>query len=182
MSVIENFNELSAEELKQFAQNLLDKINESGIFTSEVDLILDTVYNPPEANLAGNLEFCVSTPENSGITVERKASWQAYGEDAKYYPEDPDFEASILDDAKSYFKTLSTEIDGYRVSLCEILDADETEQIDVEVTDWTEEDGGIGSYEFWGHNGYDSAPYLEVEGIMSYDCSIGVVFEVEPIK
>jgi hypothetical protein len=181
MSVIENFNDLSAEELKQFAQNLLDKINEESIFTSEVNFVLNA-YNEPETNLAGNLIFWADSPEDGdGITVERNASWQAYDEDDMATSEDIDFDNSLDEDAKSSFKTLVAEIDGYRVTLF-VSDTDEIEKLDVDVTDWTTEEGGIGSYEYWGTPGYDSYTYFEVEGVISYNCFVCVEFEVEPIK
>ena len=178
MSVIENFNELSEEELAQFAADLVKKLNNESIFTSEAKLVLNEV----EADrLTGDLIIGVYSADEDSITVEREASWQAYDEDSLSTVEDADFANRIEQDAMQALKTQSVEINGYRVSIFDIS-ADVYEELDVDVQDYTAEDSGIGSYDYWGFEGYDSHPYYEVSGVISYACGVGFGLTVEPIK
>jgi hypothetical protein len=62
----------------------------------------------------------------------------------------------------------------------EIDDVDEVETVEVEVDSISHEDAGIGHYEYWGEVGYDSRPYVEVEGtiVKACDCALSLYVEV----
>ena len=176
MSVIENFAELSFEEQKAFAESLVKTINSEHTFTNEVNFkIVELVTE----DLAGDLIIGI---EHDGlINVTRPASWTSADEDDMY--DDPgydvDYENSIFEDAKKAFKTLSAEIEGYKVTI-EVEDVDEDNTVEVEVTDHHRDDAGIGEYEYWGHVEYDSQPYMAVEGNLVKACACQLSLYVEP--
>jgi len=176
MSVIENFNVLSETELEQFAVKLLEKINSESIFISDTKFELSFVET---SDLTGNLYIGVEYAKF--IDVPRDASWQVGDEDEAYSPDLSyvDYYDTISEDAKKVFKTLSTVIDGYKVSV-EIDDVYAEDVVDIDVDTTSHEDGGIGHYEYWGEFGYDSRPYVEVEGTITAACNIMFSFVVEP--
>lgn len=173
---IENFATLSTQEQRSFADELLKKINEECVFTDETDFKLSGI---DVDEFSGGLIMMASTADP--ISVTRKAEWTcATVEDVE---DDPGFEANyenhIYDDANKAFKTLSTIIDGYKVTL-EIHDVDALDTgAEIEVTSYSREDAGIGHYEYWGDIGYDSRPYVEVEGTITREYSCDLTFFVE---
>lgn len=177
MNVIENFAELSFEEQKKFAEALVKTINSENIFTGETDFKVSGVEVD---ELSGNLIIIID--HDDLIEVRREATWTCSSADD--VADDPGFEADynnfLFEDTKKAFKTLSTEIEGYKVSL-EVDDVDEDETIEVEVDNYSGEDSGIGSYEYWGETGYDSHPYIEVEGTIIKACSCALSLYVEPV-
>lgn len=176
MSVIENFAELSAQEQRAFAEALIKTINTEHLFTSEVDFKITEIE---AVGITGSLEI---TAEHDGtIEIRRKATWQAIdSEDAEIDPGyDADYEQSIYTDTERAFKTLSTTIDGYTVSLT-VDDVDDDEAGSVEIDNISNEDSGIGSYEYWGDTGYDSNEYVEVKGTIIKDVKCFLTFWVEP--
>lgn len=177
MSVIENFAALSDKEQMEFAVALLKTINSEFIFSS------DTEFEIVEVNaddLTGGLAIEVS--HTNPIEVSREATWTCNDEEDAN--DDPGFEAdyenSILEDTKKAFKTLSTVIDGYNIEL-EISDVDANDTVEIEVDSISHEDAGIGSYEYWGEVGYDSQPYVEVEGTIVKACECSLTFFVDPV-
>jgi hypothetical protein len=179
MSVIENFAELSFKEQKDFAEALLKTINSENIFTEATNFELDGI----EADeMTGGLSIMVS--QTNPIEVRREASWTCDNEDDA--SDDPGFEATyenyLFEDAKKVFKTTSTVIDGYEVTL-EIGDVEELDtDAEVEVTNISHEDDGIGDYEFWGERGHDSRPYVSVEGTITRECECSLSFFIEPAE
>lgn len=176
MSVIENFAVLSAKEQLEFATALLNTINTESTFTSDTNFEFRSV----EADeLTGGLWIEVS--QTNPIEVLRKATWTC--DDADDANEYPGFEAnyknSIYEDTRKAFKTLSTVIDGYKVSL-EISDVDEGDGAVESVDDISHENAGIGDYEYWGDVGYDSQPYVEVTGTIVRSCDCSFALSVEP--
>ena len=174
--VIENFAELSFEEQKKFADALVKTINSERIFTDDTNFELDNVEVD---ELTGGLVLSVSHPDP--IKVSREATWtcgtkEEVSDDPGY---DADYKESIYKDIEKAFKTLSTVIDGYEVSL-QIDDLDSNEAIEVNVDSYTHEDNGIGHYEFWGERGYDSRPYVEVEGTIVVACDCAISLWIEP--
>jgi hypothetical protein len=176
MAVIENFAALSAQEQRTFAEALIKTINSESIFSSEVNFEITAVE---AEEMSGGLWIEASNADP--VDVAREASWQAADEDeASYDPGyDADYTGTIFDDIKSSFKTMEATIEGYRVSL-DITDVDEDETIEVEVDRISHEDSGIGHYEYWGDVGYDSHPYVEVEGTIIKACTCQLAFFVEP--
>ena len=178
MNVIENFDELSIEEQLKFAEALVKTINSEKTFTSETDF---KVIEVDAQSYSGDL---VITVENvDAIEVTQNAHWQAADEeDARSSARDDsdlvDYDSNVYDEVKKALKTTEAEIEGYRVSL-EIEDVD-AEVEDVEVDHIEYEDSGIGSYEFWGDVGYDSRPYVEVDGTIISSCSCVFSLYVEP--
>ena len=176
MSVIENFAVLSPEEQIEFATALVKTINSESTFISNNPFEITGV----EADdITGGLTIDIT--HANPIEVRRDASWTCESkEDAE---DDPGFEADyedfVFEDAKKAFKTLSTEIDGYTVTL-EVVDADDTDTVAVEVYSTSNEDSGIGSYEYWGDSGYDSHPYVEVSGTIVKACECVLALNVEP--
>ncbi len=177
MSVIENFAVLPAKEQTEFATALLKTINSESIFTTDAKF---EIYNIEADELTGGLMIEVSHGEDT-IEVSREAAWFCGDEeDASNDPGyDADYSESIYEDAKKAFKTLSTVIDGYKVTL-EIGDVDEVETVEVNVDNISHEDAGIGGYEYWGERGHDSRPYVAVEGTIVKACNFSLAFFVEP--
>lgn len=176
MAVIENFNELSESELLQFAKELVQKINAENIFSSIVNFTVSAV----EADeMTGDLLIEIS--HGDLLDVPRAATWTCSDEDEVY--SDPGSEAeyqeSIFKDVESTFTTLKATVDGYAVELS-VDDADDEETIEVEVDSYTNEDAGIGYYEYGGVDGYDSDPYIEVEGTIIRACSCVLSLNVTP--
>lgn len=184
--VIENFSLLTKEELKQFAEKLLNKINAENIFSSETNFELDDTawWGTKDANgaritgafqtddMTGDLDIAIVTTDDVSASV--KATWQASEDDPYDFDyaseEDPNFDELFGEEAI---------IDGYKVTL-EVSDYDFIENEDVEVDDYTKEDSGIGSYEYWGHTGYDSHSYLEVEGTLTNTYKVYLSLNVSP--
>ncbi len=178
MSVIENFAALSEKEQREFAEALVKTINSEHTF---IDNTTFDIVNVEADDLSGGLLIEVS--HEPLIEVKRKATW--YCDSEEYVEEDPGYDAdypeALATDAEKAFKTLSTEIDGYTVSL-DVEDADEAEFIEVEVDEITHEDDGIGDYEYFGFTGHDSRPYVAVEGTIVQACKCTLVLFVEPTE
>ena len=178
MAVIENFDAISVQEQMKFAEALLNTINSERIFTDEVDYKVASI----EADeMTGGLIIQVDSDGPMAVAVE--AAWVCDDEDDAYHVPSLDRileEASIYEAAKKSFKTLSTVIEGYQVSL-EIDDVNEGSIEEVEVDDVSQEDDGIGSYEAAGYRGYQSIPYLQAEGALIKECEVYVTFYVEPV-
>lgn len=177
MTIIENFAALSIKEQVEFAKTLLRTINSEKIFSDETIFEFQDV----EADdLTGGLLISIS--HTDPISISRKASWIAGDEEGA--GEDPgeetDYANSVFVDVKKAFKTLAAVIEGYQVSL-HIDDLDENYDIDAEIDidRISHENSGIGSYEFWGDKGYDSNPYVEVDGTITraYDCALSLLVE-----
>lgn len=173
---IENFAAIPFQDQMKFAEALLKTINSEKIFTDDTMFELDGIE---AEDLTGGLTIMVSHPDT--IEVSREATWTCGDEDeASNDPGyDADYENGLFEDAKSAFKTLSTVIDGYNISL-ELDDVDEVETVEVEVDSTSHEDAGIGDYEFWGERGHDSRPYIEVEGTIVKACDMALAIYVEP--
>jgi hypothetical protein len=174
--VVENFAELSVEEQRAIATELIDKINKESIFSEDTNFEVVEV----EANdLTGGLFIGVT--HSDPIHVDREATWTCEDEDDAYSDpgSDAEYYTSVIEEAKHSFKTLSTSINGYAVSL-DITDVDDTDTIEVEVDTISHEDDGIGSYEHFGFTGYDSNPYIEVSGTITRACWCVLGFSVEP--
>lgn len=179
MSIIENFAELSAQEQRSFAEALVKTINSERIFTADTDFAIDKV-EPYE--MSGDL--VIEITQTDPIEVSRNATWTALDEDsaeeaAGEYEEDVDYEGSTFEALEKAFKTLSATIDGYTVSL-QVDDMESEEFSGATVKRISHEDDGIGEYEYWGHVGYDSRPYVEVEGTIVTACKGYLSLWVEP--
>lgn len=175
--IIENFAELSEKEQLDFAQKIIDKINADFIFTGDTKFTISEVYAD---ELSGDLN--IEIDHEDYIEVAREASWTCDDEDEVYsvpksYDSDIEYEQSIMKDAEKAFKTLSTTIDDYLVTLT-IGDAYVEEIEASEVSDYSNEDAGIGHYDYWGTPGYDSRPYVQVEGTLYTNCSMGLTLSV----
>lgn len=176
MSLITDFKALPAWELQRFAEGLVHKVNAECIFSKEVDFKIEEV----EVHENGDLVIGI-TNDDRYVPATVEASWSCSDEDEIYSPEDPDIEGSTLDALEQSFVTFSANVDGYDVELT-IDDYDKDDIQEVDVTSTTAEDAGIGSYEYWGHIGYDSRPYLEVEGTITYGCVCYMTLWVAPAK
>lgn len=173
MTIIDNFAAVSFEEQKAFAEALVKTINSENTFTGQVDYKITEV----EADeMTGGL-YIVLDPEDT-IEVEREATWTCADRDEARYPEDPIFVDDLSSDVKKAFKTLAVDLEGYSITLI-VDDVDEEETTDVEVDSISDEDGGIGDYEFWGDRGYDSRPYCKVEGVIVKTCTVYTTLYVE---
>jgi hypothetical protein len=176
MSIIMNFSELPEKDLQAFAEKLVEKINSKCSFSTEVNFKVDEV----EADeMTGDLYIYASHDEL--MEVEREASWQCVSEDDISSPDEPEYSNSLTDDVAAALERTTDEIDGYTVTVT-IDDAEEMNIVNVDVNNCSEEDAGIGRYEYWGDVGYDSRPYYEVDGIITSTCSVYLTFEVAPAK
>lgn len=179
MQQIKDFNKATDAEIQELAKDLITKINTDNILYNGSNFKIDNVEVD---ELKGMLYIDISIPDDEeGIGVYRDAQWQALDTSDMYHPEDIDYGNTLEKDLLASFNTTSTNIDGYDVSLS-VNDADVEDIIDVEVDSYSEEDSGIGSYEYWGATGYDSHPYLEVEGTIIQACSCYCTLDVTPIK
>ncbi len=172
--VIENFSTLSQEELNQFAEKLLDKINAESIFSKETDFRFSDSDAVFADEMTGDLYIALDSVHDVSVNV--KATWQA-PEDEPYDFEDADEENPDFDEV--FPKEVI--IDGYKVTLT-VEEYEFIEREEVQVDSYSHEDSGIGSYEFWGHTGYDSQPYLEVEGTFTNTYRVCVSLTVAPAE
>lgn len=179
MSIIENFAVLPVQEQLKFANALVKTINSEKIFSDDTKF---EVHAVTVEDVTGGLAVAVSLA--NPIEISREATWTCgSADDAE---NDPGTEATyyngIFDDARSAFKVIRTEIDGYSVALevddVDLLDGDP----EIEVARINNEDSGVGSNEYFGVTDFDSRPYVEVEGTItkSYDCAL--TFYVEPTE
>lgn len=179
MAVIENFAALSAKEQREFAEALIKTINTENIFSDDTDF---KIYEIEVDDMAGSLIISVENTEY--IYVPRHATWAVSDEeDPSTLPMDSydiDYASTPERDLKDTLKTISAEIEGYTVSVYDVMEADQIDVDEVEVDTVTKEDGGIGSYEYWGEIGYDSRPYLEVSGTIVQKCNCALAFEIVP--
>lgn len=176
MTVVENFAAMSETEQRDFANALLKTINSEHIFSTETEFRpIDVEADDVTGGLVINVEHV------NPIRVTRKATWYCDTEDD--VADDPGFEADyvnhLYEDVATAFATLSTSIEGYKVSL-EIADVDEGEAVEVNVDNYSQEDSGIGDYEYFGFTGHDSQPYVAVEGTIVRECDCALAFFVEP--
>lgn len=176
--VIENFATLSQKELDQFAKKLVDKINAEHLITNEVKF---TIRKDPDAvwaqDTTGNLIIILDEVHDIPTVVD--ATWAA-PDDAEYEYEEStvDMEEPTFDDV---FKKEFV-VDGYKVAVdVDYYDLTEIEDVDT-IYDYTHEDAGIGWYEFWGHEEYDSHPYLDVSGALLTTYSVALSLVVEPAE
>ena len=167
--MIDNFSALTPEEQTKFAQELLAKVNAAQTFLSGNEMKLDEL----EANeLDGSLDIFFSVED---FDVGREAEWQAADEDEAYRTPsrfDVDFIGREEDEVRAEFKATQVEFEGYQLEIAN-LQIDDYEISDAEVDSTTDEDAGIGHYDHFGYEGYDSRPYVQVEGTVYCSCSIG---------
>lgn len=177
MNIIENFAAIPNKDQLAFATALVKTINSEKTFQDEVQFKI-TEVEPDD--FTGDLVIGLSPVD---VVVTRDASWYCSDDpDEDDMPADDD-DVTFADypstDAKNAFKTLSTVIDGYKVTL-DVIDADEGKIIDVKATDYERGDNGIGHYEYFGYEGYDSQPYMEAWGIVEQECKCYLALYVEP--
>lgn len=176
MLAIENFNKLSEQEAMQFAIDLINKVNSEKIFISNSYFKLSGLEVD---EMTGNLNVLVENEDP--IYVAREATWQC--DTLEDINDDPgnnaEYSNLLFDEVKKAFKSDSTSIGSYMVTL-DLIDVDDMDTTEVEVSNYSEEDAGIGSYEYCGHVGYDSQPYVEVEGIITRACWCTISLTVEP--
>lgn len=177
MPIIDNFSALPENELQKFATELVQKINDEGLFTDEDHFKIVEVQAD---EMTGDLVIGV----DASIEVPRSAEWICYEEDEindKPEYDRTEYPKSDTEEIKKALKATSVELDGYRVTI-EVDDWDFDDITEVSVDTWSEEDAGIGHYEYWGHEGYDSRPYYEVSGTLTTECRCAFTFSVEPIN
>lgn len=176
MSVIENFAALSVKEQRDFAEALIKTLNSEHTFIDNINL---AVANIEADDLGGGL--IIELSHDPLIEVSRKATWTANDEDSAY--DDPGMDADYPEyavrEAEKAFKTLTADLEGYKLELT-IEDVDEEQTLEVIVDNISHEDAGIGEYEYWGHVEYDSQPYVEVEGTIVSACQCALVLFVDP--
>ena len=180
--LIENFAELSAQELKEFADGLISKVNADHLFAPDIELRLcdDSQDNIVPDEMTGDLDIYVEPTEE--VIIGREAYWSCGMDDDYEYgtPEDPDYSYGILEDIKKAFPTKTVSIDGYSVTI-EAYDYADWDTGEVgKIISATEDDDGIGSYEYWGEIGYDSRPFMAIEGVIDCPTSIYVSLTVSP--
>ena len=160
--MLKHFEELSTVEQVNLAKDLINKINTRKVFIEETTFEFQDVWVDDIDN-----KLVVEASLVNPIIVSRKATWLAGTEEgAEEGPNsDADYANSISEDTTKCFKLLKAYIAEYSIS-AEISDIDELEDVEVELTHISHEDSGIGYYEYWGFKGYDSHPYVEVEGVL----------------
>lgn len=174
--VVENFNELSNEELQKFAQEMLAKINSSSLSGDAYFELVEAYAD----EMTGDLVIDAQQNDDP-IYIERYGHWQADEDDDQPYGIDSiEFEDSEKADVESTFSKGPVVIDDYNVEM-EIVDFEFTREIvEVDVSSTEAADDGIGSYEYWGEVGYDSRPYTEVTGSIVQECYVSALFIISP--
>ena len=156
---IEDFEDSTEAEQKLFVNSLVSKINTEHLFTSEVDFTVEDYWAEDCSK-----KLVITLSHDSAVEVTREASWQCGNVDQiNDLPEEIEYDKSSITDMAKAFKTEPVIVYGYKVTLA-VDDVDTEEACEVEAKTYTEEDDGIGFYEFWGFKGYDSHPYIQVEG------------------
>ena len=174
MNVIENFSLLSKQEQRAFAEALIKTINSERTF---IDGHPFEIYEGNGGIYADEVtgDLTIDISHQGLIEVDRVATWQ--DDSPELY--DLEFYNTVEDDAKKVFKTLEAIIDGYKVTL-DIADTDSKEITNYKVDSKTSGDSGIGSYEYWGTQGYDSHPYTESAGVVTINYDLAIYLTVEP--
>lgn len=179
MAVIENFAELSQMELREFAEALIKTINSESIFTDQTDFKITNVEPYDHTG-----ELLIEVEHTHPIEVSRHASWAANDSDDADNLRDTsiEFDNNASEDIENTFKATSVTIDGYVVTL-NVADFNQTNtDARVEKIDSiTDDDAGIGWYEYGDGTFYDSQPFVQVEGtiIEEYDCYIGFFVDLD---
>ena len=162
--------------LTRMAEAVVAELNKGKVFADDTLIKVKKAYIDPYSDA-----FLVDV-ELDSVSVKREASWNTDGDDESPTSVDEDltYEYSESDDIKKAFKTTEATILGHKVYL--LLDECTAEKVDT--TDWTiehssEEDAGIGSYEFWGEVGYDSRPYMHYEGTITEEFVVWATLEIE---
>lgn len=174
--MIQSFAELSFEARLHFAEELIKKINDESVFTKESDFKIDQIELDSYSN-----DLIIQASSVDPVKIVREACWQVYDEDALYDKpgKSAEYSSTIYEAADEALKTKSAVVDGYIVT-AEVDEVEDSDNVDVQIDSYGHEDSGIGHHEFWGETGYDSHPYLEVEGTIIEECKILVSFYVSP--
>jgi hypothetical protein len=176
MNVIENFSLLSKQEQKDFAEALVKTINSERTFIDGHPFEIYYGNGGIEADdTTGNLYIDIS--HKDFIEVDRDATWQGDSPEDVY---DPEYYDTDEVDIKKAFKTTSAVIDGYKVTL-DVADYNYDKIVNYQVGKTTQEDDGIGPYEYWGVQGYDSRPYTESTGVVTITYDVALYLTVEPV-
>ena len=168
--VIENFAALSTKEQHEFADKLLKTLNSEKAFLDTALVVEDVGAD----ELSGDLVIIAGTTE--AVEVEREGTWSTgYSSDeeeaydlthATPSSRDVDFEDSEEEAVTKTFKVRSVDLEGYTIT----IEVDNIAESDIEsvseVNEVTEDDAGIGDYEYFGFRGTDSQPYLVVQGTL----------------
>ena len=177
MEVIENFALLTAEEQRAFAETLIKTINSESTFTTHTHFEIADIEVD---DFTGGLIIQLSHTDL--LPATREATWICLHEDDAYSDPgyDAEYQTTLSEEVKKLFKTFEADIDGYYVDL-QLDDVEALETSLVEVSGLSYEDDGIGSYEYFGFTGYDSQPYIEVEGSITNECECEFSLHVEAI-
>lgn len=147
--------------------------------------IVDQIKFPGDPDVT--IDYAAITESDEGTflvpvelhTVKLPVScvWEGDTE-GNYSVDDIDIDAEK--EAENYIKTIQTPSEFMEGILTDVSyeDIHDYTIADTEVTKMTEEDAGIGSYEYWGTVGYDSQPYTEISGIVTIDAVLGLWLEI----
>lgn len=154
MELIDNFSLLTKEEQMQFAVELLNKVNETGIFSDTIKLDqIDPDYGAEANDMDGSLTIYIDLDR---LDYSREFATDDVDQDTWEYEYIQDAEEAAL----KTFKTTKAVLDGYDLELrIEDMPNEEQEGTEIESSRSHHEDDGIGWHEFWGDVSYDSRPY-----------------------
>lgn len=167
----------------------LEEDTEVGIPESPTNTLLKNIVNqikfPGEPDVT--IDYAAITESDEGtflvpvelrtVTLPVSCVWEGDSE-GNYSTDDIDIDAEK--EAENYIKNIQTPVEFAEGVLTDVSyeDIHDYTITDTEVTKVTEEDAGIGSYEYWGTVGYDSQPYTEISGVVTIDAVLGLWLEI----
>lgn len=176
MNIYEAFKALSEEvEEKQpendrdiLIKNLIDQVELPE--DPEVEILYDDIYEENEK---------VYVPlVLRNVPLKVRCEWQGDAEgDYTIY----DIEVDADSDAAKYVDRIKRPQDmAEGVVLDASLDVvHDLEITDIKISNTKKADAGIGDYEYWGDEGYDSRPYTEITGDVYISTEMGIWLEIQ---
>lgn len=173
--MIQSFAKMSFDARLHFAEEMIKKINSESIFLNGTKFKIDQIELDDYSD-----DLIILTTSVDPVKLSRGVFWQVPNEDYLYYkPKSMDYIDTEYEAVSELLKTKTAVVDGYTVT-AEIDDVEAGKNIEVQVDSYYHDDNGIGYYDFWGEPGYDSRPFIVVEGTATEEREVAISFYVSP--